>query len=187
MERRSQTCSTSDGLCETDFGWGYAGRASSAATDKGCAGHQPKDGQGPRPEHPTYTDFPRRRGDRITQLSDRQLGTNRFALRQRQDAGLVDDRTRILNGAEPERLQRFQLIVAEAKNRQAQARNIVSTAIMPSAKKMWWRLSMPELGMAAAYALVLTPYPLLVPWWLCFADAAGLRKISILPLANTLS
>ena len=33
--------------------------------------------------------------------------------------------------------QRVQLIVAEAKNRQAEARNIVSAAITPSAKKMW--------------------------------------------------
>jgi hypothetical protein len=33
--------------------------------------------------------------------------------------------------------QRVQLLVAEAKNRQAEARNIVSAAITPSAKKMW--------------------------------------------------
>jgi hypothetical protein len=93
-----------------------------------------------------------------------------------------------LNGAEPERLQRFQLIVAEAKNRQAQARNIVSTAIMPSAKKMWWRLSSAGTWDGSGIRVfVSTPYPLLVPWWLCFADAAGLRKIYILPLVNTLS
>jgi len=53
-------------LRETDSGWRFAGRASSAATHKGPAGHQPKDGQGPRPQHPTYANFPCRSGYRIT-------------------------------------------------------------------------------------------------------------------------